>query len=101
MSLPIYQTSDKNFSLMQTQWSSQLNPIIGASLPAGHVIPNVVLNIGNTSINHLLGKNLTGWFLVRQRSAAQVYDAQDGNQQSALTLILVSNAKVTVDVFVF
>jgi hypothetical protein len=86
---------------MQTQWSSALNPIIAQPLNNGLLLQQVGLLIGSNMVNHRLGRKLQGWILTRVRAPATIYDLQDTNQQNTLTLILVSNAIVMVDLFVF
>lgn len=101
MSLPIYQSDSREMSLMQTAWAQQLNPVISLPISQGSILENIQLSTGSNTINHLLGRKLQGWYIVRQRSAASVYDTQDSNQRPTLTLLLTSSASVSVDLFVF
>lgn len=101
MSLPIYQDPNKNLMLLETQWSSQLNPLLSNPSLQSIILPNVSLVVGNNSVNHRLGRKLQGWRIVRQRSLASIYDTQDSNQMNNLTLTLVSSAAVSVDIEVF
>lgn len=101
MSLPIFKTDDKDISLLQTNWAQQLNPVIEFPPNKGTILKSVHLVTGANIINHKLGRNLQGWYIVRQRSAASVYDTQDNNQMSNLTLYLTSSANVIVDILVF
>lgn len=87
---------------MLTAWASQLNPVITNPITKGIVLKNVQLAVGQNVINHKLGRILQGWNSTRIRNvAAQIYDTQDSNQTPQLTLNLVSDAAVTVDLFVF
>lgn len=99
--LPIFLTDNTQMVQMQNQWSSQLNPILRNALNQGLLLQNVQLVSGANVINHKLGRNLVGWFITRQRSAATLYDTQDVNQISNLTLNLTSSATVNVDLYVF
>lgn len=101
MSLPIFQSDNKELSLLQTSWSTAINPVLKFPINQGDVLQGVVLAIGTNVINHLLGRKLIGWFIVRQRALANVYDTQDSNTRPAISLFLVSDAVVTVDIFVF
>jgi hypothetical protein len=101
MSLPIYQTNVRELSMMQTQWSSQLNPVLTTEIINGHLIPNVSLASGDNVINHLLGRNLIGWFTVGVNAAVTLYDKQATNNMSNLTLILHSSATCIVSLWVF
>ncbi len=101
MALPQFQTDDKDFQLMQNSWASQLNPVLANPTTKSSILKNVQLIAGTNTINHLLSRKLQGWKLVRKRAAAEIYDEQDANQSPQLTLILVSNAQVSVDIEVF
>lgn len=86
---------------MQAQWASQLNPILGNPLVAGHLLAPYDLIIGNNIINHLLGRKLQGWMIVSINGAAQIFDNQATNQMTDLTLSLTSDANVKVSLWVF
>lgn len=101
MTLPIFQTDSKDLLLIQTNWSSQINPVLSLPINQGIILKSIVLTTGENTINHKLGRPLQGWFLVRQRALASIYDKQDTNTYPQLSLILQSNANVTVDLFVF
>jgi hypothetical protein len=89
------------WDIAQDRWASQLDPVIASAPNNSNILKNVVLAIGSNVINHKLGRVLQGWQLVRIRAAATIYDNQDSNQTPDLTLILVSNAVVTIDLEVF
>lgn len=101
MALPIYKDTSQTFMLLQTNWKSQLDPILSNPTIQNLILKNVLLINGTTVINHLLGHKLRGWKIVRQRAAASIYDNQDSNQTPQLTLILISDAAVSVDLEVF
>lgn len=98
MTLPIFQTNIRELSLMQTQWSSLIKPVIDAPINNGVLLPGVVLISGVTVVNHLLGRKLQGWQLTDTNAAATIYRSQP---KSDKTLTLTSNAAVTVDLWVF
>lgn len=85
-------------ALMQTQWASQINPIINNALVQGQILTDISLANGVTTINHKLGRKMIGWYIVDITGAATVYRSQPLN---ALTLTLTSNAAVTVALWVF
>ena len=93
----------QNLGLQQTQntWATILEPIVSNPIVNGLILKSVTLASGSNTINHRLGRKLQGWYIVRQRSAASVYDTQDSNQTPELTLTLESSAAVTVDIGVF
>lgn len=101
MSLPIFQTESRDLGMLQTKWASILNPIVNAQQNKSIILENVSLINGITKVNHLLGRKLQGWKIVRQRASASIYDTQDSNSTPELTLSLVSNAAVVVDIEVF
>lgn len=101
MQLPLFQSSIREFSLLQTMWKSILDPIVSNLITQGIVLKNVQLQIGSNAINHGLGRALQGWVIVRKRGAAAIYDTQDQNQSPQLTLLLTSDAVVNINIEVF
>ncbi len=99
--LPLFQSSDKTFILLQNSWVPLLNPVLSNELVNSSVLTDVLLTSGPNMINHLLGRILQGWMICRQRAAANIYDLQDTNSMPNLTLILHSDANVVVDIVVF
>lgn len=99
MQLPYIQSAVDALNQMQTKWRSILNPLL--ALPQPIILKNVALINGTTVINHQLGRTLQGWNPVRVRASATIYDTQDSNQTPQVTLVLVSNAAVVVDLEVF
>ena len=87
--------------LAQDRWAAQLDPMLASPPNNSLILKNIKLASGTNVINHLLGRKLQGWGLVRIRASATVYDNQDANQTPDLTLILISSAAVTVDIEVF
>lgn len=88
-------------SLMQTTWAQQLDPVISNEIVNGQLLQNQSLINGVTVVNHKLGRKLVGWFIVGINGAASVYDSQATNQTPQLTLVLNSNAAVSVNLWVF
>lgn len=101
MALPKYKSDDQSLTLMQSAWASQLDPVIELPTNNGLILKQVRLIIGSNIVNTRLSRNLQGWYIVRQRGLASIYDTQDSNSQPNLTLLLTSSANVTVDIFVF
>lgn len=99
--LPIFNTTDKSLSLLQTSWKAILAPFLRNKLLDGQILNNVQLLTGTNVVNHKLGRPLQGWIVVGQNASASIYDAQASNNQSDLTLILVTSASVTVNLYVF
>lgn len=102
MKLPIYQSKDTAVMDLQTNWASAINPVLSQPSNNSLLLQSVKVVSGDNSINHLLGKKLTGWSITRMRgSFVQIYDKQDSNQLSALTLVLNSSGTCTIDLEVF
>lgn len=101
MQLPKFPTVDRALSLLQTRWAQLINPVISLPMVNQNTLKNVSLKTGTNSVNHLLGRNLQGWFLIRQRASASIYDNQDNNIHPDISLTLVTSADVVVDLVVF
>ena len=86
---------------MQTNWAQQLNPVIQNPSLKSLILPSIQLVTGSNTINHLLGRKLQGWRIVRQRALASIFDTQDSNTMPSLTLQLTSSAPVVCDIEVF
>ena len=87
-----------SFPQMLTKWSSILNPLIANPLNNVTVLPTVSLTTGVNNVNHLLGRNPQGWFLIDIQGPAQIYRSAAYNPK---TLVLTSDANVTVSIGVF
>lgn len=61
---------------------------------------NVSLKAGSNNVPIGLQQALVGWFIVRLRGNATVWDSNDGNTNNQI-LILNSTAAVVVDICVF
>jgi len=88
------------WELAQTQWPQQLDPLLGNPLNSASILKNQSLGTGSNTLNHLLGAPLQGWYIIRQRADASIYDLQDTNPTPQLTLVLHSSAPVVVDIAV-
>lgn len=94
--LPQKQTLEQ----LSTKWASQLNPVLANLLVNGQLLDNVTLFSGTTVVNHKLGRQIQGWFLVSPLGAATVYEAAQ-QPNPTLTLTLVSNAAIQTGLWVF
>ena len=98
MALPVFQTNVRELSMMETQWSAQLNPLLANPTNNVSLLKNVALINGNTVVNHKLGQTMQGWFIVDINGAATIYRSAPLNDK---TLTLNSSAAVTVTLGVF
>jgi hypothetical protein len=94
-------TDDRVINMLQDNVARSVNPILANPLNSGLILSMVSLVSGANSINHTLGRDLIGWFIIRQRGPASIYDTQDTNPLPTYKLNLVSSAAVLVDLFVF
>lgn len=105
MALPQFQADKKTietaFQMMQNAWGAVLNKVIYRPQNNSILIPDVVLAVGPNTIQHSIGAPLVGWSVVRKSGGASIYDEQDTNDRPQSTLILVSDAVVTVTLEVF
>jgi hypothetical protein len=99
MPLNIFQNPDQSSMLMQKQWASQLNPILGNPLLQGSAISqiNLTANVPLT-INHYLGRQMQGWFITDITTNAIVWRTKPMNSQ---TLTLEANSNTTISLWVF
>lgn len=96
--LPLFKNTDQTMQLLQTQWASQLNPLLAQPLSSSNVLKSVALINGVTVINHLLARTMQGWIVSDINGSATIYRSQPFNDK---TLTLTSSAAVTVDLVVF
>ena len=102
MSLPkFFKLKGADSDQVQDNLVRTLNPLFDTPILGGIVLTNISLASGANTINHKLGKKLSGWLIVRQRASASIYDTQDTNQTPELTLKLNSSAAVVVDIYCF
>ena len=98
MALPLFQTAIRELSMLETQWKSQIDPVLANPLSAPSILKGIKLINGVTVVNHLLGQTPQGWFISDINGSASVYRSAPFND---LTLTLTSNAAVTVNLVVF
>lgn len=98
MALPQFQSDDKDFQLMQSSWSTQINPLLANPSLKSLLIKDIALASGANVISHRLGRKPQGWRIVDINGAATIYRSANFNN---LTLTLTSDASVTVAIEVF
>lgn len=85
---------------MQTTWAQALNPIIANLLLQGQLLSNQELTTGTNTVNHKLGRNIIGWFLISPQGPAVIY--QEAYQPNpSLFITLNSSADVVTGIWVF
>lgn len=98
MALPIVQDANQNLMLMQRNWKSKLDPLFSGQFIHGNALTNVNLTVGTNSISHGLGYVQSGWVMTDINAPSTVYRMSAFNNK---TLILSSNAQVTISLWVF
>ena len=51
MALPLFNFSDRNQQMMQSQWASQINPVLANPLTSPRILKNIALTTGVNVIN--------------------------------------------------
>lgn len=98
MLLPKFNTNDHSLMLLQTKWSSILNPLLSNPITQGILLKNISLKNGSNVINHLLGQSPQGWQIIDIDASANIYRSAPFND---LTLTLTSSAACLVSLYVF
>ena len=99
--IPLIQFDDEKIQAFNDQVRRTVNALGQAPDANWALLTKQKLVTGSNTIPHTLGRNLSGWLVIRQRGAATLYDTQDTNQTPALTLLLTASAPVVVDLKVF
>lgn len=86
---------------LQNNTANSFGPLISKPQNDNSIISNVTLLPGviNT-INHGLGSTLQTWGTARKRGPANIWDVQDQNKSPNLTLLLMTDIEVVVDLIV-
>lgn len=98
MSLPKFYTADQSLSLLQTNWTAILDPVVANPIVKGIFLKDQHLLSGANVLNHRLGRRIQGWIVTDRNGAASIYRSQPLND---LTLTLTVSADVTVTLYVF
>lgn len=101
MSLPILQSDSRVLNQMQTQWASELNPVLSNPLVSGRQIQSVSLATGANTVNHLLSRKLQGYIVTTKSADVTIYDSQLTNSMPDKTLVLVSTGPVVISLWVY
>ena len=95
-------SSDRAVNQLQENVEQVLSPIVDKEILDGILIKDVQLITGQLNkINHLLGKRLTGYTVVRQNANATIWDSQDLSLSQSRTLTLNCSANVKISLWVF
>lgn len=84
--------------LMQTKWAAEINPVLSNQLNNVNILVGIDLITGVNVINHLLGRQMQGWFLT-DLTAAITYFRSAPFSNTILTLTCSGPATVNIGVF--
>ena len=80
-------TKDADLQKVQQNVENAITTIIRKEIVDGVLIKNVCLTPGiSNEIKHGLGRSPLGWFIVRKRADARIWDVQDFNKNPSKTL---------------
>lgn len=93
---------DEVLSRMQDNVDAAIAQLSVTEVLQGRLVKSIsLLSASTVKISHKLGRAPIGWFIVRQRANAVVWDLQDTNSNPNLTLNLNCSADCTIDIWVF
>lgn len=84
--------------MMETQWASQLNPLLSLPTSSPSLLKNITVKSGSNTINHLLGRTPQGWAVVDQNAAITFFRSAEFNEK---TLTLTSSGAGIISLLVF
>lgn len=85
-------------SLVATFSSIEKNPLLGNL----NIIKSVVLSSGvDTYVDHKLNRAVTGWIIINKNGFGDVKQSSTTNPVPKSSIILQSNATITVDILFF
>jgi hypothetical protein len=86
-----------SFSALCSQWKAILDQLLVKPIVDGNLLTGIILQSGNNTINHKLGRQIQGWIICDINAAATIYRSA----WSTEIIVLNSSAKVTVNLWVF
>lgn len=93
-------TEIKDLRVVQDALALIFNRLLGVSFLDGRTV-TAVLASGDNRIEHGLGREPEGYFILRKNAAATIYDKLASSQLTERFLVLNSSATVTVTLWVF
>lgn len=100
MALPTFQSTSREFNMMQTRWSAELNPLLALPLNSPSILKNVALVAGDNVINHRLGRTPVGWAVIDRTTNVAIIRSSSAPLND-LTLTLNSTGAASVNLLVF
>lgn len=95
-------TSDKDLNQVQENVEQFSKYVLNFTPLDGVLIKDVCLQAGvSNEIKHKLGRKPLGWFIVRKRQDARIWDLQDTNPQPTKSLSIACSHAVQIDIWIF
>lgn len=98
MQLPLIKNDDQVMQLLQTRWSSILNPVLAEPVLNNLELKQVTLATGVNVINHLLSRTQQGWIVTDITSNVTLFRSQPFNDK---TLTLTSSGPAVINLLVY
>lgn len=87
---------------VQDNIQNALTPVLNKQILDGLQLTGIRLVAGQVnSIEHKLGRALIGYIITRKSANSNIWDSQDANRLSNLTLALLCSVDCTVDIWVY
>lgn len=93
--IPLVLSPDRIFNQYQHFVQGALQPIFDCPINYGTQIKNISLQTGANPINFGLNRELNGWFIVRLRGPATLYDSYDTQTESKIQTIVINSSAAT------
>lgn len=101
MKLPNRIIADYNNSRVQDFTKASLKDLLKKNqILEGNIVEQLILT-SNTEVNHGLGREVTGWFVVNKDANADVWQSGTANDNPTRKIILVSDTPVTAKIYFF
>ena len=91
-------SDDRAVNQLQENMEQAINPVLKSQIIDGIIIKDVEVLTGTPkTINHLLGRAITGYAVIKRNASSQIWDSANDKR----TLTLNSSANVTINLWVF
>lgn len=92
-------TNNVELQKVQENVGEALQPIIKSAILNGAQLDNISLASGNNTIEHRLGKKLSGWIVVKKDSGALIYEVE--SDFPSRILVLNSSSQCNISLWVY
>lgn len=106
---PRVQTKEREINQLQFNILQSVDKLTANPISDGIIIEDIALTsaANPNEVNHNLGRELSGWLVIRNRAQSYLWDSQDSNTVAAgykgpdNTLLLNTSANTNIDLYVF